>query len=293
VLPSRLKGFTLVELLIVFAIILVLAGILYPVFSAAKASARQTTCQSNFRQAQLATAMYLVDYEERMMPVNHQPATPANSRNDRTWVQLILPYLKSFSIFRCPSDYGKRPAPEATFDQDLVPGDTDSRYYSASLRSNVGYNYLYLAPIYLDRGRVWTASPRTTTEVADPSRTVLFADSVWDLDKQGQPFGGGSWLVLPPCRYSLLSNKKFDTFKVGGNDEVYTPNKYWGWSVGDRSSASQYGFTWPWHEGHTTIMHLDGHVKGRTPLQLTIGCSLRDKWGGIIQNSADYLWDLN
>ena len=57
-------GFTLVELLIVIAIIALLAAILFPIFGAAKAASRRTACISNLRQIGIALGMYRQDYEE-------------------------------------------------------------------------------------------------------------------------------------------------------------------------------------------------------------------------------------
>ena len=43
----RRQGFTLIELLVVIAIIAILAAILFPVFAAARNSARRTVCISS------------------------------------------------------------------------------------------------------------------------------------------------------------------------------------------------------------------------------------------------------
>lgn len=48
------RAFTLIEMLLVIAIIVVLAGLLYPVFSKVRESGRSTRCVSNLRQLQLA-----------------------------------------------------------------------------------------------------------------------------------------------------------------------------------------------------------------------------------------------
>jgi len=57
----RHKGFTLIEILVVIAIIAILAAILFPVFNQAKAAAKQASCLSNTRQIGMATQMYLGD----------------------------------------------------------------------------------------------------------------------------------------------------------------------------------------------------------------------------------------
>jgi len=59
----RRKGFTLIELLVVIAIIAILAAILFPVFAAARAKARQATCTSNLKQISIGVTQYCLDYD--------------------------------------------------------------------------------------------------------------------------------------------------------------------------------------------------------------------------------------
>jgi len=59
-------GFTLVELLVVVAVIAILAGLLLPALAAAKARGRAITCLSNERQISLACLLYTGDASERL-----------------------------------------------------------------------------------------------------------------------------------------------------------------------------------------------------------------------------------
>lgn len=52
------KGFTLVEMLVVIAVVAILAALLLPVLSAAKAKAQQTACANNLRQINLGVRIY-------------------------------------------------------------------------------------------------------------------------------------------------------------------------------------------------------------------------------------------
>ncbi len=291
---NRAGAFTLSELLVVIAITAVTAGVLSPVFLQARASAKKTVCASNIRQIFLGTMNYAQDYDDHVMPVGYQPVENPDSRTDRTWVQLVLPYVKSFHVFKCPSDDTPSANAEATFDQDLVVGDSYSQYYSASMHVNYGYNSQYFAPIPIGSGGPMQTT-RSLSEPARPSSTLIYAESVYARDAAGQPLGGGSWLVVPPCRYArdARTHRTIDTFsnRPGNGGEVFTPSR--GWTSNDAASGYLFGGTWPWHQGHLNVAFADGHIKAMTTTQLGDGCDVRPDWSGLINDSQAYLWDIN
>jgi len=106
-MKQRRNAFTLIELLVVIAIIAILAAILFPVFAAARESARKTSCLSNTKQLGLGMMQYLQDYDEKF-PAWQWGGTPPNDRfhedSGSYWCNAIYPYVKNTAVYRCPSD---------------------------------------------------------------------------------------------------------------------------------------------------------------------------------------------
>lgn len=82
----QLTGFTLVELLIVIAIIGVLVGLLLPAVQAAREAARRTQCANNLRQ--WAVAMHLYHDTKRQLPAG------ARGKPRQSWVMYLWPYIE-------------------------------------------------------------------------------------------------------------------------------------------------------------------------------------------------------
>jgi type II secretory pathway pseudopilin PulG len=273
------------ELLIVLGIVAVLAALLLPVFVSAKAASERVTCVTHQHVISEAGLLYSNDYDDRFTITNQNTQLPRTSRNDHTWVQLLLPYNNHFGSFRCPSDDGRRDLDSLMFDQDLVPGDLTSRYYTASMRSDAGLNYLALAP-QVQVGGIWINMPRSYAEIGAPGTTLMLVDSAWAVDSEGHPYGGGNWLVDPPCRYLNTGGKRRDIFAVPEypNNPVMTVNN--GWTP---ASTTPYGGAWPWHQGRMNVTRVDGSLTSITPQGLAEGCDLVDNEAQVKEDGT-YIW---
>jgi prepilin-type N-terminal cleavage/methylation domain-containing protein/prepilin-type processing-associated H-X9-DG protein len=92
---SPAKGFTLVELLVVIAVIGVLVALLLPAIQTARESARKAQCANNLKQIGLAMQNYVIDYREfpagyksKVLP-NHDDWGPGWA-----WGSMIMHYLE-------------------------------------------------------------------------------------------------------------------------------------------------------------------------------------------------------
>ena len=114
------QGFTLIELLVVIAIIAILAGMLLPALSRAKAKSQAIACLNNLAQLQKAWLMYTDDNND-VMPLNRIIDSGGGLIRSRpgSWVLgnalvdaeltnitsgTIYSYISNVRSYRCPGD---------------------------------------------------------------------------------------------------------------------------------------------------------------------------------------------
>lgn len=180
---GRVRGFTLVELLVVVAIVCLLAGLILPAVQAAREASRRAQCLSNLRQIGLALHNYHTvagSLPSGMVP-SYDPrpefaGTPCHGGyNDRSFLVEILPHVEQASLFNainqdlsifsyentsiflmsvglyvCPSDYAARQARPIVYPGPL--GAIIGQYQSVATSYSGSYGSLFV--LTLPNGRI-------------------------------------------------------------------------------------------------------------------------------------------
>ncbi len=114
--PEVASAFTLIELLMVIAIIATLAGLLLPALSSAQSQGRRAGCLNNLKQLALAAHLYTADNDGKLaenLPGDQNPNSWAlgnmkygNQATNQALVRQskFFPYASQLATFRCPAD---------------------------------------------------------------------------------------------------------------------------------------------------------------------------------------------
>ena len=100
----RRSGFTILQLIVVLAIIIILAGVMFPIICRSPGNAQRASCQSNLKNVALGIKQYIQDTDGKYQfpPVNINDVAISED-NPLGWADALNPYIKSNRIFWCPS----------------------------------------------------------------------------------------------------------------------------------------------------------------------------------------------
>jgi len=215
-------GFTLIELLVVIAIIAILAAILFPVFSQARAKAFQGTCTSNNRNISMAFAQYSNDYDERYPPLEmwagwtnclgvryaggdtfeFAPGTISETCDPfQRWAYRIQPYMRNANVFTDPAGgtavieapTGCQGGCRTAYASVVIPlaGGWGWIWHPifGGIRFSYGYNQLIAAH---------TGNAGNLAKLQRPANILLVADAAHkDAVPEQVVFRGQSWSYTP------------------------------------------------------------------------------------------------
>ncbi len=204
-------GFTLLELLVVIAVISILAALLLPVLGKSKQKAWQTACSNNVRQLQLGWIMYASDYND-YLPHNSCGVGAGQTLENPGWVAgnmwlnsdagqdvdiaestntdllvgnqyapfgSIGGYVKNPAVYHCPADQST-----VTIDGEILP-----RVRSVSMNNYMGAQELPGFRFFMKMQEITAPGP---------------SDAWVFMDEREDSINDGLFAVDAAARYAII-----------------------------------------------------------------------------------------
>jgi len=162
------KGFSIIELIVVIAVIMILISFLLPGLNRSRQLAERTRCMNNHAQLANAWITYSI-VNKQVMPVSHT--------NNRGWTRRgnsenaikdgsLFEYVNDLDVYKCPSDDSK-------------------------------HRHTYSANGFLNGEESWPFNPHVQpfkyiSNVVHPDKQLVFAE---ENDPRG--WNVGSWVIYP------------------------------------------------------------------------------------------------
>jgi len=228
---NRSVGFTLVELLVVIAVIGVLVSLLLPTLANAKAKAQAIYCQNNLRQMGIALIIYTQENGGAYPMFMREWATDSQAVTRVKWFDDISPNLSPTwerGIYKCPNYRGMIWGYYPHESTPYIPLSAGSYAYNGGSSGADPGQYLFGLSGKYPGGSLNATEPVWESEVASPGDMIALGDSISRM-RMG-------W------RYPELVN--------GGDFLSRDVNSYWEASLTGARER---------HRGRANIAFADGH----------------------------------
>ncbi|NLX14263.1 MAG: prepilin-type N-terminal cleavage/methylation domain-containing protein, partial [Phycisphaerales bacterium] len=224
-MPGR--GFTLIEVMVVVAIIALLISILLPSLVAAKRQAHAAMCLSNQKQIGIGLCGYVLNNKDRYP----KHSSPSSAVPRTRWPDYMHAYMKDTEVYTCPSLSERQ---ERDFKKPFahtVDRATGAETGATRYHGGYGYNFQYLGNARTKTGgqalAEWAVPYHATlSEIRMPGNTLAVADTrgsrKGDLAREPGEGSAAVYVVDPP-----LGSEKLGSRGSRGNSNPATGNMWY------------------------------------------------------------------
>lgn len=226
----NMHGFSLIEVLVVVAIIALLCSLLLPQLARARRQARNVVCMANLSQWASVWAMYCQTNRDSFS----QGMVDGSDWHRGEWViSLRSLYNTKMGILRCPVATQRRPGgeewggPNNTYYMPIGGSGTDTGGETPSYGIN-SWVYNPLPGVTAIQGRPTANNWRRPSQVKYPNQVPVFGDSMW---RGGGPFEKGVKGNPPPTDGAWSgADAEMEHFCINRHDG-YVNHMFMDWSV--------------------------------------------------------------